>query len=68
MAYDRDGYLIPDTWIICPDCGVGPGGDHKNGCQRDKKRHALFHLDPNIDYAAHTDPRMRLTIRDFVSK
>ena len=22
------------TWIICPDCGVGPGADHKKDCPR----------------------------------
>ena len=64
MTFDRDGYPLKPTWINCPDCGVGPGADHKNGCPRDKKRRALFpQYDPSIDYGVDSDPRMKLTIR-----
>jgi hypothetical protein len=56
---------MTEPWRICPDCGVGPGGDHKDGCPREKKRHALFH---NVDLTTkHPDPRMHLKVSDMPS-
>ncbi len=25
-----------ETWTVCPECGIGPGEDHKRGCSRGK--------------------------------
>jgi len=53
---------MTEPWTICPDCGVGPGADHKDGCPREKKRHASFqpgHL------FGHPDPRMHMTLKDM---
>ena len=39
------------TWVYCPDCGIGPGVDHKKLCPRGEKPFAraapgTFDYDP----------------------
>lgn len=63
-VFDRDNYPVRKAWVVCPDCGVGKGSDHKNGCPRGKKNHASFRLDPTV-YEGVGDPRMKLTLKDM---
>jgi hypothetical protein len=67
VGYAKEDREMGETWVICPDCACKPGEDHKDGCPREKRRHALFPgYDPSKVYI-HPDPRMALSYKDMPS-